>query len=47
MRTFRIESQQLSYIMYSSVNDINHIIHHISSTYLSYNWKFMPFDHLH
>ena len=33
--------------MYSSVNYINHIIYHISSTYLSYNWKFVPFDHLH
>ena len=26
---------------------ISHIVHPIPSTYLSYNWKFVPFDHLH
>ena len=23
------------------------MVHYIPSTYLSYNWKFLPFDHLH
>ena len=31
----------------SSVNYVYHVIHYIPSTYLSYNWKFVPFDCLH
>ena len=23
-----------------------HVVYYISSTFLSYNWKFVPFDHL-
>ena len=25
----------------------SHVVHHISGTYLSYNWKLVAFDHLH
>ena len=46
MRSLRIYSQ-LSHITCSSVNYTYHVIHCIPSTYLSYNWKFVPFDHLH
>ena len=28
----------------TNINYINHVVHHIPSTYLSYNWKFVPFD---
>ena len=31
--------------MYNSVNYIDHVVHYIPGTYLSYNWKFVPFDH--
>ena len=31
---------------YSSVNCVNHVIHYIPATYLSYNWKFVSFAHL-
>ena len=37
---------QILSITYSSV-DIKNAIHYISRTYLSYNWKFVAFDHLH
>ena len=47
MRTLRIYSQQLSCIIYSSVNYFYHVVHYIPSTCLSYNWKFVPFDSLH
>lgn len=33
--------------MYSSVNYICHFVHYFPSTYLSYNWKFVPFYNLH
>ena len=33
--------------MYSSVDYIYLIVYYIPSTYLSYNSKFVPFDHLH
>ena len=36
--------QQLSYIMYSSVNSIDHL--YITSLVLFYNWEFIPFDYL-
>ena len=45
MRTLRIYSQQLSYIAYSSVNYIHHVVHNSPSAYLSYNWEFVPFDY--
>lgn len=45
MRTLRIYSQQLSYISHSSVS-YHHVVHYLSSTYLSYYWKFVPFDYL-
>ena len=32
------------YTLYISVNDSHHVVHYIPSTYLSYNWKFVPFD---
>ena len=28
-------------------NHSYHVIHYIPSTYLSYNWEFIPFDHLY
>lgn len=34
-------------IPYNSVNYIHHVIRYIPCTYLSYNWKFVPFDRLH
>ena len=46
MKTLRIYSQQLPYITNNSVNYIYHVVHYIPSTYLSYNWKFVPFDYL-
>ena len=39
-------SQQLSFITYSNVNYIYHVVHYISSTYSPYNWKFIHFDFL-
>ena len=42
-----MRSQQLSYIRYNSINYIYHVVHYTRSTYLCYNWKFVPFDHLH
>ena len=42
-----MRSQQLSYIIYNSINYIYHVVHYTPSTYLCYNWKFVPFDHLH
>ena len=39
-------SSQCSYSIYSSVNYFNHI-YDILSTYLSYNWNFVPFNYLH
>ena len=29
------------------MNYIDHVVHYVPSTYLSYDWKFVPFDHLH
>ena len=34
-------------ITYSSANYIYHVVCHILSAYLSYNWKFIPFDCFH
>ena len=31
---------------HSSVNCIYYVAHYIPSTYLSYNWKSVPFDNL-
>ena len=36
---------QLSSVSYGSIS-YSHHIHYIPRTYLSYNWKFVPFDHL-
>ena len=36
---------QLSHIMYNSVHYICHVVPYIPSTYLSYNWEFVPFIH--
>ena len=33
---------QISYVSYSNVSD-SHVVHYILITYLSYNWKFVPF----
>ena len=38
---------QLSFITYGSVNYLYHVVHYITSSYLSYNWNFLPFDYLH
>ena len=37
----------LFYIRYSTVDYIYHVVSYIPTTYLSYNWTFRPFDHLH
>ena len=33
--------------MYNSVDYIYHVVHYMPRTNLSYNWKLVPFDHLH
>ena len=33
--------------IFFSLNFSHHVAHFISRTYLSYNWKFVPFEHLH
>ena len=33
------------HITHHSVNCIYHVVHYIPNTYLSYNWKFVPFDY--
>lgn len=38
MKTVKIYSQHF-YVLYSSVNYCYHVIYHIPSAYLSYNWK--------
>ena len=45
MRTLRIYFLNNLYITYSSVNYINPTVHEIPSSYVSHNWKFVPFDH--
>ena len=35
------------YITCSNDNYIYHMVHCIPSAYFSYNWKFIPFNHLH
>ena len=45
MRTLRIYSLNNFHMQHRAVF-INHVAHYIPSTYLSYNWKFVPFDHL-
>ena len=42
-----LPSCHFAYITYNNTNYINHIIHYISNTYLSFYWKFVPFDYLH
>ena len=46
MKALRIYPQQLSCISYSSRNCSHHVVLYIPSTYLSLNWKSVPFDHL-
>ena len=33
-------------MQYSVVNYSHHAVHYTPRTYLSYNWKFVPFEHL-
>ena len=33
--------------MYSSANCIYHVVQYIPGAYLSYNWKYVAFDHFH
>lgn len=40
-------SKQLSNIQDSIINYSHHAVHYIPRTYASYNWKFVPFHHLH
>ena len=47
MNTLRIYPQQLSHRIYKGINYSYHVVHYISTTYLSYNWKFVSFDCLH
>ena len=46
IRTQDLLSQQISCITESSINYVDHIItlQYIPSTYLSCNWKYVPFD---
>ena len=39
-------SEHLSKMHYSIVNYSHHVVHYILRTYLSYNWKLVPFDYL-
>ena len=47
MRNLRIYYLNNFHIQHTSVNYVSHVVHFIPSTYLSYNWKFVPFDSLH
>ena len=44
---YSVLSQQLSNIQYSVVNYSHHAVYSLPRTYLSYNWNFIPFDHLY
>lgn len=44
MRMLELSCYQFSFVIYSSVYYIYHVIYYISSTY---NWKFVSLDHLH
>ena len=47
MRILRIYTPlQLSFIMYSRVNYLYHVVHDIRSACLSWNWKSVPFGDL-
>ena len=46
MRTFRIYSQQFSYIMYSSVN-LSLCTLHAKYLFILCNWEFVPFEEHH
>ena len=43
MRTQDFVSSQFSYISYSSINYIYHVVHYIPGIYLSYTEQFIPF----
>ena len=43
----QVYSQQPSYVTYSTVDYIYHVVPYIPSTYFSYNCKVVPFDYLH
>ena len=45
--TWEALSLQHSYMTCSSVHYLYHVVHYIPNAYLSYNWKFAPFDYLH
>ena len=45
MRTFRIYFLRNLHTYHTAVNYC-HVVHCIPSTYVSYDWKFQPSDHL-
>ena len=49
MRTFKIYSFSNFQVLHTAVLPIVIILymHYILNTYLSFNWQFVPFDHLH
>ena len=47
MRTLRIYCLNHFHITFISVSFIYHVVNYIPHAYLSHNWKFVPFDHLH
>ena len=49
MRTFKIYSLSNFQVHHAAVLTIVIIlhVHYIINTYLSFNWQFAPFDHLH
>lgn len=46
IRTQDLPCLQLCYTTYNNVYHFCHIVRYVFSTYLSYNWKFIPFEHL-
>ena len=44
MRPLRIYSLNNSYVTYNNVIYLPHVVRYIPSTYLPYNWEFVPFD---
>ena len=45
MRTLRIYSYSEQFSCITALL-ISHFVHYIPSTYLSFNWKYVPFDYL-
>lgn len=46
MRTLRIYSLNHFPKYHTAVLTSHHVVRHMSSTYLPFNWKFVPFNHL-